>query len=540
MTRTHARYSPVKLQSLARSARPLPSQPGPSEGLARLYRWLDLPHFFTAAIFLVLLITAIQPVTDPDFWWHLTTGNWILSHQAVPRHDLYTFTVPDHRWITHEWLSEVVVAALFSVGKLPLVSLFFGAILAGGFVLVYRAIDRRVNFVIAGLSLVLGAAAANVIWGPRIQMITFTLSALTVLWIKRFCEGKSRALYFLPLVVLLWANLHAGFFIAYVFLGVALVTETAKVVLHRPDALALDRLRAFGLILVGSLAAAMVNPNGWDIYLYPLQTVGSSVQQTLIVEWHSPNFQMSEIRVFEATIFLLLLGLAVARRVEPRQLLLLLTGLGLALQSQRNLSLFTIVAVPALADYSQQAWERLRPRLKRAGRALPANGLTFAINGLVLVLLAALVLVQMTPSLFQQVDGKLVARDFPVKAADFLVQHPPPGHMLNVYGYGGYLIFRLYPLQPVFVYGDAAVTGDKLLEDYAHLQYLYPDQPQLLGRYDINWVIFHADDAIITELRQDHNAPGHTGWFELRTFDKATIMMRDTPENRAYATNALG
>ena len=540
MSGRYGRYTSVKLASLARSARPFPSQPGPPRGLLRLYRWLDLPHFFTAAIFLVLLITAIQPVTDPDFWWHLTTGDWILSHHAIPRHDLYTFTVPDHRWITHEWLSEVVMAGLFGLGKLPLVSLFFGALLAAGFVLVYRSIDRRVNFVVAGLSLVLGAAAANVIWGPRIQMVTFTLSALTLLWIKRFCEGKSRAIYLLPLVVLLWANLHAGFFIVYVFLGVALVAEAAKVVLHRPDALALGRLRALALVLLASLAAAIVNPNGWDIYLYPLQTVGSGVQQTLIVEWHSPNFQMAEIRIFEATIFLLLLGLAVARRVETRQLLLLLTGLGLALQSQRNLALFTVVAVPALADYGQQAWERLRPRLKRSGRPLPASGLMASVNGLVLVLLAALVMVQMLPSLVQRVDGKLVARDFPVKAADFLVQHPPPGHMLNVYGYGGYLIFRLFPQQPVFVYGDAAVTGDKLLEDYAHLQYLYPDQPQLLEHYGVNWVIFHSDDAIVTELRQDHNAPGHTGWFELHTFDKATVMMRDTPDNRAYATSALG
>jgi len=51
-------------------------------------------------------------------------------------------------------------------------------------------------------------------------------------------------------------------------------------------------------------------------------------------------------------------------------------------------------------------------------------------------------------------------------------------------------------------------------------------------------VIFHAGDPIITELRQDHNAPGHLGWFELHTFDNATIMMRDTSDNRAYAAQA--
>jgi hypothetical protein len=63
-----------------------------------------------------LLIAAIQPVPDPDFWWHLPTGNWILSHHAVPRHDLFTLTVWDHRWITHEWLSEVILALLYAAG----------------------------------------------------------------------------------------------------------------------------------------------------------------------------------------------------------------------------------------------------------------------------------------------------------------------------------------------------------------------------------------------------------------------------------------
>src|SRR2546428_11675083 len=158
-----------------------------------------------------MLIAAVQPVTDPDFWWHITTGNWILSHHTVPHQDLYTFTVNDHRWITHEWLSEVVLALLYAAGRLPLVSLTLGAVTAAGFLLVYLAIDRRVNFVIAGLALALGVAAANPIWGPRIQMITFALSALTYLWVKRFCEGRSRALYFLPAVMLVWVNLHGGF-----------------------------------------------------------------------------------------------------------------------------------------------------------------------------------------------------------------------------------------------------------------------------------------------------------------------------------------
>jgi amino acid transporter len=261
----------------------------------------------------------------------------------------------------------------------------------------------------------------------------------------------------------------------------------------------------------------------------------------LIVEWFSPNFQMSQIWAFEAMIFLIIGGLALARRIEPRQFLLLLVGLGLALHSVRNLSLFMLVAVPALADYAQQARERLSLRWPR--RVPKTTPVTFAVNVVMILLVVSIVAVAALPSLLQRVDGKLVARDFPIKAADFLVQHPPPGHMLNVYGWGGYLIFRLdaqSTTQPVFIFGDAALDGDQLLRDYDHLQSLGTDQAQLLERYQINWVIFHSNDPIITELRQIHNAPGSIGWFELKTFDKATIMMRDTPENRAYAAQAQG
>ena len=528
--------SSCRLATLARSAAPLAPEPGP---LNRAVRWLDLPHFFTIAIFLTMLIAAIQPVTDPDFWWHLPTGNWILSHHDVPRHGLYAFTVLDHRWITHEWLSEVIVALLYALGRLPLVSLVFGAVTAAGFLLVYLAIDRRVNFVIAGLTLALGVAAANPIWGPRIQMVTFALSALTYLWVKRFCEGRSRALYLLPVVMLVWVNLHGGFVLGYAILGLALLVEAVRYVIRRPGAMALARLRAMAAVLAASIAVAILNPNGWDIYLYPFQTGGSPEQQRLIVEWFSPNFQMSQMWAFEAMIFLIVVGLALSRRIEPRQLLLLLVGLGLALHSVRNLSFFMLVAVPALADYAQQAWERLSLQWPR--RVPKTTPVTFAANVVMIVAILAIVAVASLPSLLQRVDGKLVARDFPIKAADFLVQHPPPGHMLNVYGWGGYLIFRLdaqTPTQPVFIFGDAALDGDQLLRDYDHLQSLGTDQAQLFERYQINWVIFHSNDPIISELRQIPNAPGKPGWFELGTFDKATLMMRDTPDNRAYAAQA--
>src|SRR5260370_13117861 len=149
-----------------------------------------------------------------------------------------------------------------------------------------------------------------------------------------------------------------------------------------------------------------------------------------------------------------------------------------------------LVAVPAVADYAQQARERLSLRWPR--RVPKTTPVTFALNLVMILLVVAIVAVAGLPSLLQRVDGKVVARDLPIKAADFLAQHPPPGHMLNVYGWGGYLIFPLdaqTTRQPVFIFADAGLDVDKLLRDYDHLQSPGTDPPQLLYRYHISWVL---------------------------------------------------
>ncbi|MDT8306810.1 MAG: hypothetical protein RRC07_12810, partial [Anaerolineae bacterium] len=63
-------------------------------------------RLFEALFALALFVVAVRKTVDPDLWWHLRTGEYILNN-GLPRTDVFSFTVPDHRWITHEWLSQV-------------------------------------------------------------------------------------------------------------------------------------------------------------------------------------------------------------------------------------------------------------------------------------------------------------------------------------------------------------------------------------------------------------------------------------------------
>ncbi len=492
---------------------------------------ITLVRSFLAAVGIASVAAAVGPVEDPDFWWHLKAGQWIWAHHAIPRTDLFTHTVSAHVWVAHEWLSELLLAGLFWLGKLPAVSLGLGAVTLAGYVWTFQRIDRRrAGFLAAGLAWVLGVLAGGPIWGPRVQMITFAFTALLLLWIRRFCEGRGNALAFFPLVVVLWANLHAGFVIAYVFLGLTLIAELALLRLRSPGALPAGRLRQLAWISAASVGAAILNPNTFRIYAYPFQTQGSGAQQSLIVEWFSPDFHNRDLLLFEVMIFAIVVLLPLARRIALREYLYAIATLGLALQSVRHIALFVLGSTPLLAQLIQEAWTRARaargwrwrwvePRLRGAG---VINATLVAVVALVVLTATAL---RVLP---RQVDGQALQKSYPVAAATFIAATRPPGRMFNEYGWGGYLVWRLSPDYPVFIYGDAALMGDPFLREYEHVEALRPDFLDILNKYQVDWVVFRSRGIIITALRQSPD------WVTVYRDQSATIVMRRTPATEPY------
>lgn len=505
------------------------SRPRPAAtGLARV----GVRHLFIGAILLVALIPAIGPVSDPDFFWHLRVGQWILDHRAIPSHDLFTYTVADHRFVAHEWLSEVIMAAITAVAGLGGVSLYFAVITWGAFVALLRT--ARAGYVIAGLGLAFAFAAGNPIWGPRTQMITFAFTVALLLLLRRYRETRDRRwLYALPPLFLFWVNLHAGFTIGLIFLAITVVGEFLRNRLLHPAAgdpgggvvPMRPLLAAAGL----SAVAVLVNPNLAGIYLYAAQTQFSSAQQQLIVEWFSPNFHMPEMRAFEAMLLVIVVLLALSPK-KPRltDLLLLLVGLTLALQSVRHIALFVAAATPIMVELGQDAWEGHQDRLPRLREPRP-NAVMGAINLVVLLAIAGLALTtHVLPDLRSGFRSPAITKTFPVAATDFVAADPPPGHVFNQYGWGGYLIYRLWPKESVYIYGDAAVMGDQFLNEYQSVNVLHPDYRQVLDRRGVTWVIYPTGDPLEVVLQQS------TDWTLVFQDKVASVLVRGSGPTQAY------
>ena len=476
-----------------------PTRSRVADGL-RLTDRLTARTLLLGGVMIVILSLFIGPEQDPDFWWHLRIGRWMVDNGHLPTNDIFTFTVSNHVWTDHEYLTEVLMWYTYRGLGLTALVVAFGLLTWAGFWLIYRQVARQ-PYVFAGLGLAIGAIAGSPIWGPRAQMITFALSCLELYWLHGYLSGRSRALNLFPFVMVLWANLHGGWVIGFVWLGVALVSELFMWAWDQDNPAYRMHVRRLATITAASVLAVAATPHFLSLYPYPFQTEGSVAQQRLIVEWFSPDFHQVFLRPFEAMVFLLIGGFAL-RRPTLYEFLLTAVALFLALQSVRNVALFVAATTPVLINTYGSWWKEFAAAHKWTF-TLPPRPQFAVITAAVLVVILGLTALRVGSAINATKQQQIDASSYPVAAADWLAAHPDVGtHMYNQYGWGGYLANRFYPQKnrQVFIFGEAALMGDQLLNEYEDVQTLRPDWKQVLDRYAVDYVVYNKGEALSNVL----------------------------------------
>src|SRR6202521_4436513 len=466
----------------------------------RLTERLGAKTLLLGGVMIVILSLFVAGEQDPDFWWHLRIGRWMVENGRLPSTDIFTHTVPGHVWTDHEYLTEILMWLVYRATGVVGLALAFGLLTWAGFWLIYRQV-RRQPWVIVGIGLALGAIAGSPIWGPRAQMITFFLTCLELYWLQGYLSGRSRAIQLFPLLMVLWANLHGGWVIGFVWLGVALVAELIGWAWDGENPAHRAHVRLLAIITAASVVAVAATPHGLSLYPYPFQTQGSVAQQRLIVEWFSPDFHQIYLRPFEAMVFLVIIGFAL-RRPTLYEFLVTLVALGLALQSVRNVVLFVAVTTPVMINSYSAYWKELS-QARGWKLELPPRRIFALITTIVLVVILLATTLRVADSVSPARQTSLDTASYPVGAADWLQAHPEVGtKMYNQYGWGGYLAYRFYP-EPnrrVFIFGEAALMGDPLLNEYQDVQTLRSDWKQVLDKYGVDYVVYNRGEALANVL----------------------------------------
>jgi hypothetical protein len=466
-------------------------------------RQLTIERAAGIILFGLLFALAVRVPADTDTWWHLRSGEYILSNGIIHA-DPFSFTKAGEPWIDHSWGAQIILYAIWQVGGNFGLAIYVAALATGGMYLVYRMSPGSVY--LRAFTLVIGAAAAAVFWSARPQMISFFLSTVVLYLLYLHKRKKIDRLWLIPVIMGIWGNLHAGFSIGFIFLIGSIVGEILGNLFNpKGEAVVPWRgVRKMILVTAVSAAALVINPYGLQMLAVPFQTLSIGALQNFIQEWNSPNFHERQTWPF----IFLLLGLlgavgASKKRLDWTDFLLAAGTAFMGLLAGRNIAVFAVVATPILTEHldvmlSERGWviqpvRQVTPRMARLNAILVGVILVGALLKVLLVL-----------------DQKTVTEAqetiLPIQVGNYLAAEKPASPMFNSYNWGGYFMYAL-PDEKVFVDGRTDLYGDDFLSnDYLRTARGEPGWREMLDQYGIKLVVVEAGSGLARNLRED------SGW----------------------------
>ena len=429
--------------------------------LARLGRVLvdDGPMGRSVAVILLASawVATWRPQVDPDAWWHMSIGKAVLAG-GIPAVEPFSWLTAGDRFVAHSWLWDVLMAVAYEAGGATGTSLLVVPITAG----IVAAAWALIGIAAPGIPpigraalVVLGVVASLTLWAPRSQTLDVLFVLGMSLAIARYLRlGAHGGLLALPLLAVLWANLHGSAVLGMVAMlaaGLLALPIGARwgVWPRRPGA-------PLALASLASLVAVMLNPYGPALLLYPFDRVVASAFSFDIIEWRAPDFRAPELLVARVLIASLLL-LAAAwppRRRDPFLLLTAAAWTFAALGAVRFLPIAALVVVAAAAPAigpSIARWLGVRAvgvSDPEAPALRPAPFLATAAIASLAILAVGWSFI--TPS----AQAAAIAHRQPAVALDVLEGQPCAGRILPAYGWAGY-VFEMTGRE-VGAYGNSA------------------------------------------------------------------------------------
>ncbi|MEA3338248.1 MAG: hypothetical protein U9R25_20355 [Chloroflexota bacterium] len=456
--------------------------------------------------------------TDPDYWWHVRTGQMIVETGMLPRQDIFSYTTAGRPWITHEWLSQVVFFLVQRGAGYRANVLLFGLLGCLSLLAVYaacrlRGLGELGASLLALTAIMVGFASANV----RPQMVTALLVAVTVLILSYAkLEGKLRSLWILPVLFVAWVNFHGGYVIGLVLLWLAVVGETLTS-RRRDVSIPLRILLPVALL---STVAVLLNPHGLEALLYPFSYAGTeNASMRFIMEWQSPDFHVPGFLGFAIVLLVTtVVGLGGKPLGLTEVLWSLLLGF-LALRSVRHVPLYAIAVMPLLGARLLTWLPVLGQQLATWRRTMPLLVLWLLLP---ITLLWAFVRINQG-ELNLQTGQQPSTVSYPSEGVAYLRNNDLPGNLLNEYAWGGYLIYELFPERLVFIDGRADVYGDAFMDRYGEVAGVRPGWRQVLEDYDIQVVLLPQDSpaAVLFQSARE--------WEQVFEGEEEVIFVREIP-----------
>ena len=484
---------------------------------------------FLAVFLLISLHSGKNLLNDGDTGYHIRAGEDIVRTLAIPRYDMFSYLSPPLPWTAHEWLSEVIMALVHKGFGLTGVVIFFGFFISLTFYLLFKMIhsDDK-NLLVSVFVVILAAAASRMHWLARPHIFSMVLLLVWYHILDLYQYKEKNLLYLLPIIMIVWVNLHGGFMGGFLVLGAYLLGNMVDSLRQKEEkGKSREKIRAFAVTALACVAATLVNPYGYHILLFPFQLTSSKVIMDTISEFLSPNFHESYVKAFEGYLLLLLATLGMSRfKLNLIEVILITLFLYMSLYSARYIPLFAIITAPILSRQLNLCLESSESKISKFIKTRSSNisaidsasaGFTWPVATIILVI----VLLRMDTILF-----KFNPETKPMAAIEFIKKEKISGNMFNNDEFGDCLIYSAYPMYRVWIDGRIDMYGASQLKEYNKVTSVRQGWETVLDKYRVSWIIFNANSVLSRHLLI------HKDW-KLIYADKVTnIFVKNVPEYR--------
>ena len=410
-----------------------------------------------ALVYLLLPVQAMLPVDDPDIWWHLRTGEWIVRAGWVPITDPFSSFGYQKPWIAYSWLFELILYGVHSVFGLKGI-VFFTVILALLITVALHQLVRsaKLSFRSEIIITAMGLACMKSLMSPRPWLFSIVFLIVELRLLLEFRRsGAIRPLYWLPILFFLWANIHVQFVYGLAALFLVLAEPVIIRLVYSPGT-ADPKGSAVGRGSIVVLALSMIATVATPYHVFIYRPVFEYATQTAvfqnIAELHPLFFRNPVDWIFLALMLTASWVLGWRREAGPFPYLLLAMGAFLSFRARRDVWVGAVAAVAVVSN---------RRAIQLSGDPLEftvAKILTVAVL-IVTALLGAARLRNITERELQA----HVRKTFPADAVAFVrgQNFTPP--LYNYLDWGGFLIWSL-PEFKVSMDGRTNLQGEKRID----------------------------------------------------------------------------
>jgi hypothetical protein len=491
----------------------------------KLIRFLlpRIEYILFAAIFWGIASTGpILLNSDGDLPRHLLVGKLIRDTHTVHVTDIFSFRTVGFASIPHEWLSQVIFSTFYDLLGLGGVVFLTALIVTTVWAIIYYDASRRSNSLIAALvftGLGVGASLIHVL--PRPHLFSYIFTVTWILVLEQIQKDKPNKWWVLPIMMLIWVNLHGMFVLGIVIWIIYLVGD----LFENPSMSWLTSSKTKTMLTGGalSLVATFLSPSGIGIWEAIASLGGNAYIKSRIPEYQSANFQIPETWPFILVLLLALVSFSRSTNKTPWRHVFLVTAFaGVALYSSRMLPFFALVAVPIVAqafsdwlkvDFPKSRIWTIEANLNTTNQT--SNGWIWVFT---VILAVALLFKQNVPIDVTGKGNAFSPQFFPVDAVTWLESNLQSGHVFNEFDWGGYMLLNLWPQYQIFMDGHTHIYGEKLTREYEQVITLSDTWEAALDKYEVTWVIVRAQSPIAKALENN-------GWKNLYQ-DKTTIILR--------------